>query len=61
MSKQTTITPADGAELAAIAAKHLGIKTLETQKSDSLDFHDVSVWGIEAALKAAFELGAESK
>ncbi|WP_373321308.1 DUF6900 domain-containing protein [Vogesella indigofera] len=26
-----------------IAQKHLGIETLETRKSDSLDFHDLAV------------------
>ena len=43
--------------LQAIARRHLQVETLETQGSDSLDFHDVSVWGIEAALRAAFEAG----
>lgn len=43
--------------LETIARKHLGIETLETRKSDRLDFHDVAVWSIEAALKAAFEAG----
>lgn len=38
-----------------IAKKHLYINTLETQKSDSLDFHDVSVWGIKAAFDEIFE------
>jgi hypothetical protein len=41
----------------AIAQKHLFIETLETRRSDSLDFHEVSVWGVEAALKEAFEAG----
>ncbi len=40
-----------------IAQKHLGIETLETRMSDRLDFHDLAVWSIEAALKAAFEAG----
>lgn len=43
--------------LTEIASKHLFVDNLETQNSDSSDFHEVSVWGIEAALKAAFELG----
>lgn len=43
--------------LQEIARKHLHIETLETQKSDRLDFHEVAVWSIEAALKAAFEAG----
>jgi hypothetical protein len=41
----------------AIAQKHLFIETLDTRRSDSLDFHEVSVWGVEAALKEAFEAG----
>ncbi len=43
-----------------IAQKHLGIETLQTQKSDRLDFHDLAVWSIEAALKAAFEAGQQA-
>lgn len=43
--------------LTNIANEHLGIETLEERKSDSLDFHDVSVWGVEQALLAAFEAG----
>ncbi len=40
-----------------IASKHLGISTLDTRNSDSLDFHNVAVWQIEAALRAAFDAG----
>jgi|GEM_PF-2018371 len=43
--------------LTQIASKHLNIPTLRTRKSDSLDFHDVSVWGVRSALKAAFDVG----
>ena len=43
--------------LESIARKHLHIETLEAQRSDALDFHDVSVWGVKAALQAAFEAG----
>ncbi|MCK4862615.1 MAG: hypothetical protein KAS85_11940 [Rhodobacteraceae bacterium] len=43
--------------LISIARKHLFIETLEERKSDSLDFHDVSVWGIQAALEAAYAAG----
>ena len=39
--------------LAAIARDTLHIDTLETRKSDSLDFHDVAVWSVKAALEAA--------
>jgi hypothetical protein len=44
-------------KLAEIARRHLRIETLETRHSDSLDFHDVSVWGVKTALKAAYNLG----
>ncbi|NOX41488.1 MAG: hypothetical protein GXP05_13570 [Alphaproteobacteria bacterium] len=44
-------------QLAAIAQKHLFIETLKTRNSDSLDFHEVSVWGIQAALEAAYAAG----
>lgn len=42
---------------AAIAKEHLHLETLETRNSDSLDFHDVAVWGVKAALEAAYEAG----
>ncbi len=32
--------------LTAIASEHLGIPTLGTRNSDSLDFYDIPVWGI---------------
>lgn len=35
--------------LTRIAQEHLFIDALETQNSDSLDFHDVSVWGVKEA------------
>jgi hypothetical protein len=42
-----------------IAANHFpGVKTLNTRKSDDLDFHDVSVWSIKSALSEAFFEGA---
>ena len=42
-----------------IAQQHLRLETLETRHSDSLDFHDLAVWQIESALRAAFEAGRE--
>ena len=44
-------------QLQKIALDHLFVATLETRSSDSLDFHDVSVWAIKTALQAAFEAG----
>ena len=43
--------------LTRIAQEHLFIDTLETRKSDSLDFHDVSAWGVREALNAAYQAG----
>ena len=43
--------------LTRIANEHLGIATLKTRMSDSLDFHDVSVWGVKSALTRAYRAG----
>ena len=43
--------------LGQIASERLLIPTLESRKSDILDFHTVSVWAVEAALQAAFDAG----
>jgi hypothetical protein len=43
--------------LTEIAAKHLNIPTLQTHRSDRLDFHDVSVWAVRSALEAAYDAG----
>ena len=47
--------------LLEIAAKHFFLETLETRRSDSLDFHDVGVVGIRRALEAAYEAGRAAK
>ena len=46
--------------LERIAAEHLGIETLEARRRDSLDFHEVSVWGVKAALEAACDAALAS-
>lgn len=43
-----------------IASQHLNFETLESRNRDSLDFHDVSVRGVAAALDAAYEAGKEA-
>ena len=45
--------------LTQIAQSKLGIETLETRKSDGLDFHDEAVWCLRDALEAAFNAGVE--
>lgn len=49
-------TPADP-RLVKIAQDWTNVPTLETRNSDSLDFHDVGVGALRAALEAAYELG----
>jgi hypothetical protein len=40
-----------------IARTEMGIETLETQRSDRLDFHEVAVWTVLNALEAAYMQG----
>ena len=47
--------------LTAIAHEHLGVTTLEARRSDALDFHDLAVWQIQAALAAAYRAGAGAR
>jgi len=44
-------------KMQGIAERDLGVETLTTRNSDSLDFHDLSVGNIETALRHAFEAG----
>lgn len=45
----------------AIAGRVLGVETLETQRSDRLDFHSLAVWSIRAALLEAYRAGQDAK
>ena len=47
-------------QLLDIARAHFSnnMTTLKARNSDGLDFYNVAVWNIEAALTAAYELGA---
>ncbi len=40
-----------------IAKDNLNVETLAIRNSDELDFHECSVWGIKAALQAAYLAG----
>ena len=51
-----TAAPSE-ALLLEIAAKQFFLETLKTRRSDSLDFHDVAIWAIRAALDDAYEAG----
>ena len=46
-------------ELDRIARDVLGLDTLETRKSDRLDFHDLAVWKIREALADAYLAGTK--
>ena len=43
-----------------IARDTLLLATLETQKSDSADFHDMAVWQIKEAMEQAYEAGKKA-
>lgn len=60
MAKPATTTETD-AILAAIATTHLGLTTLESRKSDGLDFKDHACWAIRDALRAAYDAGRRAR
>ena len=47
-------------KLLQIAEAVLSLETLESRNSDRLDFHDISVWAIEEALREAYIAGQQS-
>ena len=59
-NKQQSQTAQRDALILEIAQRQFFIETLETRERDSLDFHDVAVWSIRAALEEAYESGRAS-
>jgi len=58
MTIETKARPAaPEALILEIATRHFFVETLGTRNSDQLDFHDVAVWAMRAALEDAFEAG----
>ena len=58
MSIETKAKPAaPEALILEIATRHFFVETLETRNSDRLDFHDVAVCAMRAALKEVYEAG----
>jgi hypothetical protein len=53
---ETTATALEALML-DIAKRHFFVETLDTRNSDGLDFHDVAVWSIRAALNEAYSTG----
>ena len=45
----------------AIAQKHFNVDTLQTRNLDRLDFYDVSVASIKAALEEAYQAGKKER
>jgi hypothetical protein len=54
---KTDPTSKRDALLLEIAQRQFHIGTLETRNWDRLDFHDVAVWALRAALEEAFDAG----
>jgi hypothetical protein len=54
---KTDPTSKRDALLLEIAQRQFHIETLETRNRDRLDFHDVAVWALRAALEEAFDAG----
>ena len=48
-------------KITKIARNYLSIDTLVPRNSDSLNFHNVSVWDVKRALELAYEMGKMSK
>lgn len=44
-----------------LAKKYFRVESVETRKSDGLDFYDVAIWSIVDALNEAFDLGNSYK
>lgn len=57
----STLPPGAQALINAIAGTLLGVETLESRNHDGLDFHDLAVWNIKAALEAAYKAGLEDR
>lgn len=55
-TKSDPMTQRD-ALLLEIAQRQFHLETLETRNRDGLDFHDVAVWALRAALEEAFDAG----
>lgn len=59
MKKETTLQRVAKRRriLERIARQVLGVETLESRKSDELDFKECAVWSILSAMEQAFEAG----
>jgi len=53
----TTLNAPTQAALDALACRTLGLETVETRNSDSLDFHETAVWAIRKLVAEAYAMG----
>lgn len=44
----------------AIAKEFFYVNTMETRRSDSLDFYDCAIWNIKEALEKAYDAGQKA-
>jgi hypothetical protein len=51
---------APAAAIDRIAKEVLDLETLQTRRSDQLDFHELAVWQVRQALEVAFQAGVEA-
>ena len=58
--RYTTKTKPKAEKLNEIASVILGLDTLETRKSDDLDFQEIAVWLLKEGLDAAYEAGKKA-
>ena len=61
MATQKALTKKETAALAAMACERLGLDTLQEQKSDSLDFHELAVWQLEDIIQRAYNMGRAAR
>lgn len=50
--------PNMSSEIERIAKEYFRVETMDTRRSDGLDFYDVAIWNIKSALTAAYMAGA---
>lgn len=62
MKTQTQTAPvaAPADVILTIAKEHFFVETLDSRNRDHLDFHEVSVVGMQRALQAAYQAGQEA-
>ena len=58
---QRKLTKKETKALHAMACERLYLETLEEQKSDSLDFHEVAMWQLADVVERAYRMGLAAR